>query len=122
MELVADDQHGDEYTGIELPLFAPANLSVAREGSDANWSRLATQLDNLDQLGTVLEIIDMKEPVMEGGQKAIARKQDDLDDLETALRGALEGYTLRVPVEDSNNEEESVIAKLQRIVDTADDS
>lgn len=117
MELVADDTHGDEYAGIELPLFAPANISVSPEGSDANWSRLATQLDNVGQLGTVLEILDCKDAVMDGGQKAIAREQDDLDDLENALRGALSGHTFRVQVEDSNNGDESVIAKLQRIVE-----
>lgn len=117
MELVEDEIHGDEYAGVELPLFAPANLSVPREGSDANQSRLATQLENLGQLEAVLEILDCKDIVLAGAEKAIARDQDDLDDLENAIRGALSGHTLRVQVEDNNDGDESVIAKLQQIVD-----
>jgi len=114
---------GDQV-GVQLPLFTPANLSVPRDtdADDVNASRLASQLQNLGVLESVLEILDCRDQVMSGEARAIVQDPDDsaLDDLQTAIKGALSGREIRFHVEDNRAGDASQVSKLQKVFDEDD--
>ena len=111
-----------DHEGTELPFFAPANLSVPREGSDANTSRLAEHLQNLGVLESVLEVLDCRDDVMSGEHKAIVQEgdEDGMEDLQSAVRGALAGRQIRFQVEDNRAGDASQVSKLQKMFDEDD--
>lgn len=118
VELVEDSRHGEEYAGTELPFFAPAKLSVPRENNaDEKPSRLAENLDNLGALEHVLDTLGIKQDVMTGDPSAVASSESDLENLQSAIKEALQERVIRVNVEDNQNGDESQVSKLQKFVD-----
>ncbi|WP_207587085.1 hypothetical protein [Halomontanus rarus] len=106
--------------GVVLPFFAPAKLSVARDGVDENPSRLAANLKELGILEDVLEVLGVRDPVMTGEEKWMAESQVEYNNLVAAIRHSIGDRHIRFQVEDNENgdgEKESQVSKLKNLVD-----
>lgn len=68
-------------------------------------------------LETVPEVLGARDPVMSGDQCWVAKTDEELDDLQTAIRGTLTDWIVRFQVEDNRNGDASQVSKLAKLFD-----
>lgn len=117
---ITQDRNDNGNEGVILPFFAPAKLSQPRDGTNENPSRLADNLDDLGILEDVLEVLGVRDEVMSGEHKWMAKSDVEFNNLVAAIRTTIGDRCIRFNVgneENDDGDEESQVSELKNLVD-----